>query len=195
MQDRILGDREKALEETYFRQEDAKLLTRLRQYAKLDDIAVALSEKLQIDNIGLLERVKALGITADTASAFFLAPLIQVAWSDGSVTKNEHDKVLLLAHERGIEAGSPADAQLEEWLRIRPSDDIFGTAVDVWKNAFEVLPRVQREERINQVLDACQKVASASGKEVPTLLALGGTVISSEQVTIEAIKAQLSIGG
>ena len=42
----VLSDREKALEESYFRQHDAKLLEKLRQRAGLDDIATALAEKL-----------------------------------------------------------------------------------------------------------------------------------------------------
>ena len=50
MQDRIFGDREKAAEEAYFRQADARLLETLRQKAHLDDIAVALGQKLQVDN-------------------------------------------------------------------------------------------------------------------------------------------------
>jgi hypothetical protein len=42
MQDRIFGDREKAMEEVYFRKEDAKLVEKLRQMAHLDEIALAL---------------------------------------------------------------------------------------------------------------------------------------------------------
>jgi len=98
----LFGDREKAMEANYFRQQDERLLERLRQNAKLEEIAGALAEKLQIDNPQLLERVKALGITVDTAPALFLAPLVQVAWSDGSVSRKEHETVLRLAQQREI---------------------------------------------------------------------------------------------
>ena len=195
MQDRIFGDREKALEENYFRQEDARLLEKLRQNSKLDEIAVALAQKLQVDNNELLERVRALGITPDTAAAFFLAPLVQVAWADGSVTRKEHDTVLRLAHGRTIEPGSPADAQLGEWLRVRPSDELFDTAVEVLKYGFAVLPLKEREERIKRVVDACHEVASASGKGLATLLALGNTVLRSEEATLDAINARLRTHG
>ena len=79
MQDRIFGDREKAMEEAYFRQEDAKLLDKLRHRANLDEIALALRDKLQVDDPDLLQKVRDLGIDADSASAFFVAPLLQVA--------------------------------------------------------------------------------------------------------------------
>ena len=129
----IFTDREKAMEANYFRQQDAKLLERLRKDSSLDEIALALAEKLQIDNPDLLARVRALGVTADTAPAFFAAPLVQVAWAEGSVSKREQEAVLHLARERGIEEGSPAYAQLGEWLAARPADALFDTAVEVIK--------------------------------------------------------------
>jgi hypothetical protein len=187
----LFGDREKAMEANYFRQQDERLLERLRQNAKLEEIAGALAEKLQIDNPELLERVKALGITVDTAPALFLAPLVQVAWSDGSVSRKEHETVLRLAQQREIETGSPAFAQLEEWLRQRPSDKLFDTAVEVLKYGFAVLSPKEREERIKRIVDACHDVAAASGNGLATLLALGNTVESSEEATLDAITARL----
>src|SRR6478736_1769523 len=112
----IFGDREKALEEQYMRQQDAKLLEKLRQSASLDEIAVALAEKLRVDNPELLARAREAGVTAETAAAFFLAPLVEVAWAPGSVGRPEHDTVLDLAQRRGIETDSPAYAQLVAWL-------------------------------------------------------------------------------
>ena len=97
----ILSDREKALEESYFRQRDAKLLEQLRQGAALDDIAVALAEKLQVDKPELLARAREVGITPETAAAFLVAPLVQVAWAEGSVTKQERQTVLRLRTDAG----------------------------------------------------------------------------------------------
>ena len=50
-------ERGRAMEEAYFRQQDAKLIERLHQEAKLEEIAIALAEKLQVDNLELLRRV------------------------------------------------------------------------------------------------------------------------------------------
>jgi len=172
MQDRIFGDREKAMEDSYFRQADAKLLETLRRKANLDDIAVALGQKLQVDNPDLLNRVRELGVTLENAAAFFLAPLVQVAWAGGSVTKAEHDTVLRLARSREVPEESPAYAQLEAWLKNRPDDELFVTAVDVIKQGFSVLPHEEREERIKRILDACHEVAEASGTTLGFVLGL-----------------------
>ncbi|HET9337080.1 MAG TPA: hypothetical protein VFO12_11825 [Sphingomicrobium sp.] len=189
MQDRIFGDREKALEESYFRQEEAKLLEKLRQRASLDEIALALGEKLQVDNAELLERVRTVGVKLDTAPALFLGPLVQVAWADGTVSRKEHQAVLRLAGARGVEEGSPAYAQLEEWLRVRPADELFDVAVEVLKYSFSVLTQAEREDRVKRLLDACHEVASASGKGMATLLALGNTVVPNEQALLDALNA------
>ena len=184
-------ERERAIEETYFRQQDAKLIEKLRQGAKLGELATALAEKLQVDNPDLLLRVKELGVTIDSASAFFLAPLIQVAWAEGSVTKQEHDTVLRLARERGVEVNSPAYAQLIEWLRVRPADAIFDTALEVIKSGVAVLPPEEREERIKRIVQACHEVATASGGGLAKVLGLGSSVSSTEASILDTITSTL----
>ena len=187
----ILGDREKALEDQYMRQQDAKLLEKLRQGASLDEIAVALAEKLQVDNPELLARARDAGVTADTASAFFLAPLVQVAWAENAVGRPEHDAVLRLAQDRGVDAGSPGYAQLEAWLASRPSDALFDAALDVVKAGFAPLSHAEREERIGRVVDACHQVAAASASKVGRYLGITDGVSTAESTIIEAISNRL----
>ena len=97
--------RERAEEEAYFRQEDAKLIARLRQKAQFSEIAHALAEKLHADEPALLERIRMLSVTLDTGAAFILAPLVEVAWADGSVSRAERETILHIAKHRGIAPG------------------------------------------------------------------------------------------
>ena len=191
MDDRIFGDREKALEANYFRQQDAKLLEKLRKGAKLDEIAIALGAKLKVDNPDLLERIRAAGVTADNVEAFFAAPLVQVAWAEDKVTKREAEVVLRLARERGIEETSPSYAQLVEWLKVRPTDALFDTAIEAVKHAFSVLPLKEREERIQRLLEACHKIAEASGNEFAKQLGLGDGVSRVEESVLDTISNKL----
>lgn len=187
----ILGDREKALEDSYFRQQDAKLLKRLREGAALDDIALALAEKLQLDNPELLVQARDVGITPETAAAFLLAPLVQVAWAEGSVSERERSAVLRLALERGIEISSPAYSQLLTWLEVRPPDALFDAALQVLQTGLSVLPLNEREERIARMVDACHEVAAASGSEVARLLGLGDGVSGTEASLLDTIARKL----
>lgn len=196
MQDRIFGDREKAMEEAYFRQEDAKLLKKLQDKAQLDEIALALGEKLQVDNPDLLMRVRQAGVSLDTAPALFLAPLIQVAWAGGSVSRTERQAVLRLAQGRGIAPVSPAYAQLQEWLKKRPPDELFDTAVEVIKYGFSVLPPDERERRITTLVGACHEVAEASGSTLSFVLGLKNvmgfkSVDDSEAAMLDLIATRL----
>ena len=191
MSDRIFSDREKAMEADYFRKEEARLLEKLRQNAKLDEIAEALRDKLAVDNPDLLAAVRDLGITADTAAAFFLAPLVQVAWAEGKVRKDEHAAVLKIAHDRGVEPNSPAEQQLKEWMASRPSDELFEAAIEVIHAGFSVLPGNERHERIERIVDACRIVAEASGSEIAHQLGLGTGVSRSEATLLDKISNRL----
>ena len=188
--DHILGDREKAMEDGYFRDQDAKLLKMLRDRAQLDEIAKMLGEKLRVDDPALLMKVRELGITLQTAPAFFLAPLVQVAWAEGRVLKDERGMVLVLARQRGIAPDTPAYTQLEEWLKVKPSDALFDTAVEVLRLGFSVLPPDEREERIKDVVRACRDVAEASGA-LGRLLGLGDGVSAVETAMLDRLARML----
>lgn len=195
MEKGIFTDREKALEANYFRQHDAKLIERLRSESTLSEIGIALAEKLNVDNPDLLARVRALGVTVETAPAFFLAPLVQVAWAEGAVSRAEQETVLRLARERGIAEDSPAYAELNKWLAERPADALFDTAVEVLKAGFAVLPRKEMDERIQRIVDACHKVAEASGSRLGRLIGLDDGVSHTEASMLDMINKKLRFLG
>jgi len=187
----IWADREKAMEANYFRQQDQKLIEKLRAGAMLDEVAEAVRDKLNVDNPELLERVRALGISADTAPAFLLAPLVQVAWGGDSVTRGEREMVLRHGRERGVEDGSPAQAQLLQWMEVRPNDSLFETSIEVIKYGLAVLPRYEQEERIKRLIDACHDVAKASGSKISWVLGLFEGINSSEASELDRITKAL----
>lgn len=184
----IFKERERSLEEEYFRKQDAKLLEKLRERDRLEAIATALAEKLQADDPALLRRVLDLGATAETGPAFLLAPLVQVAWAEGKVTDAEREEVLRIAEERGIEAGSAAHAQIEAWLRARPPDEVFDVALAALKVGLSVLPPDERAERVKRIVDGCREVAQASGG-LSRLLGFASGVSTEEESMLEAITA------
>src|SRR5262245_62024524 len=156
-------DREKGLEEDYFRKSDAKLLEKMREKARLDEIAAELAKTLQCENPELLDRVIELGVAPGTGAALLLAPLVQVAWAEDKVTDPERETVLRLAATRGVESGSPAEGELREWLVKRPSDALFQVAIDVIKAGLSHLTPKERDDRIGEYVLACEKVSEASG--------------------------------
>ena len=185
----IFRERQRGEENAYFRQQDAKLIAKLRQKAQLSEIAHALADKLQADEPALLERIQKLGVTLDTGSAFILAPLVEVAWVDGEVSHAERDTILHIAKQRGVEPGSADYRQLLDWLAHRPSDEVFHTALEAIRIGLSVLPPDESEKRIATMIKACEDVAQAAGW-IDQLFHLD-RFSSSESAVIAAIRRQL----
>src|SRR6185295_3396756 len=178
MSEDVFKERGRSFEEEYFRKHEAKLIAKLRERGRLEEISEALAMKLQIDNPDLLRRIMALGVTIETGPAFLLAPLVQVAWAEGAVTDRERATVLRLATERGIEQTSPAYEQLDVWLSQRPVDARFDAAIETIKSGLSVLTPEDRADRIGRIVEACHEVADASGG-LSRLIGMGG--VSNEE--------------
>src|SRR5262245_33062351 len=108
----LLKQRGRGEEADYFRRADDKLIQKMRERARLTEVAQALAAKLRVDDAELLRRVAALGLDHETGPAILLAPLVQVAWAEGHVSEAERAVVLELAASRGIVAGSPPQVKL-----------------------------------------------------------------------------------
>jgi hypothetical protein len=185
----IFRDRARGEEEAYFRQQDARLIAKLRQKAQLSEIAHALADKLDADEPALLERIQKLGVTLDTGSAFILAPLVEVAWVDGDVSDAERDTILHIANQRGVAPGSADYRQLLDWLAHRPSDELFRTALEAIRIGLSVLPPDESEQRIATMIKACADVAQA-GDWIDQLFRLD-RASASESAVIAAIRDHL----
>src|SRR5689334_4348165 len=184
-------DRERGEEAEHFRREDAKLIEKMRARARVGEIAEALAAKLRVDDAELLRRVKDLGLDQETGPAILLAPLVQVAWAGGSVTEAERRKVLELGESRGVTPGTPVYDQVVQWLRERPSDALFETAMEVMRLGFAVLPEQERNERIKELVAACRQVADASGGGLAWLFGIGEAVAPDESRVLDEITKQL----
>ena len=187
----IFEDRKRGFEADYFQKQDAKLLEKMRERARLQDVAQALADKLRIDNAELLRRVVDLGLKHETGAAILLAPLVQVAWAEGKVTNQERDVIFEIAASRGIESGSPPHAQLVQWLQERPPDELFETAMEVMKAGLSVLTPEERTERVHALVEACNRVAEASGGGLSKLLGVGSGVTGEESAILDAITTKL----
>ena len=186
----IFRDRERGEEGAYFRQQDARLIAKLRQKAQFSEIAHALAEKLHADEPELLERIQKLGVTLDTGSAFILAPLVEVAWIDGDVSRAKRDTILHIAEQRGVTPGSADYRQLIDWLDHRPSAELFRTALEAIRIGLSVLPPDEAEERIATMIKACEDVAQSEGW-IAELLQLD-SISRAESEVITAIRQHLS---
>ncbi len=123
MGNEFLGDRRKALEEEYFAKHNRALLERLRAANETNPTLPGASGIAANDDI---EQPTVIGTDSKSLAALSLAPLVAMAWADGSVDGTERSLVLSWAAELGL---SPRDASyqlLESLLAKPPTPELLG---------------------------------------------------------------------
>lgn len=158
-----LHDRGRALEDAYFHKKDQELVEKLRQKAAAVEAQRALGATTGLTDPDLLKELDDLGFTPETIGLLPLVPVLQMAWAEGGVTPRERDLVETLANARGIAPGSPADAQLMDWLANRPSDRLFEGAIRLVRALLAAGSDVVADLSAHDLVKYCESVASVSG--------------------------------
>jgi hypothetical protein len=155
--------RGRALEEEYFRRREQDLMEKLRRRAAAEAERQRLGEQAGVADEEILQDLQELGYTPETVMLLHLVPLVQMAWAEGGVSDSERALIVEAARARGIEAGSPADRQLAEWLTSRPSERLFERTLRAIRAFLQPRPAAEREAIRRELLSDCAAIASASG--------------------------------
>ena len=184
-----LKDRRKALEEEFFRKENARLAAELRLKRMTEEAKAEMSRACGIEDQAVLDKLVELGIGADTLAAMTLVPLVEVAWADGKMDAKERTAILQGAEAAGIEAGTPSHALLEDWLVNRPPPRLLGAWRDyVGALCDEMLPE-NRLKLKNEVLGRARTGAEAAGG----FLGLGDKVSREEKQVYEILETAFKV--
>ncbi|TWU30547.1 hypothetical protein [Novipirellula artificiosorum] len=174
------------LEETFFRDLDAMLISRLHAEAESPQGRERLVGSIGVNDEVLLEELTALGVTAEGLIAVQLVPLILVAWADPKIEQEERRSMMREAEKLGIVVGSVPSVLLEEWLRKHPPREIL----DAWKRYVRsILVKMTPETRhkfIELTREQMTRIAEASGGRFGF-----GTVSTREQQMIRGLTEML----
>ncbi len=169
-------------EERYFLVKEIELRAWWRRH--LEEKAKEIAERRKVarhvgvDDEQVVSRIRELGFDGQNARVLHLIPLIEVAWADGSISKNEREIVLAAADKHGIEPGTEAAVLLTSLLEQRPSDIVLEELLEVLKEVLHA-----KDLHPVSILDACLQVAEASGG----VLGFGNPISSEERKLIEQI--------
>ncbi len=181
------GGTQRAKEEDFFHKRDRELVERLRAEAEAGIALRQLGEITGIADEALLRDLQRLGFSQQTARLLELAPLVLVAWSDGSIAPQERTQIIQVARLHGVEEGAPGYGQLAGWLEVRPPEELFQVTSRALRAVLEALPAEERENRRRALITHCTQVAAVSGG----FLRLGSKISASEQLVIRQIAEQL----
>jgi hypothetical protein len=127
-----------------------------------------------------------MGFDRNTVVLIFLVPLLEVAWSDGSVSDDEREGVLRAARAQGVGEGTAAHEKLMSWLATRPDPVLFQRALLVVRDILRFQTQANRGDTASRLVAACEAVAEASGG----FLGLG-KVSSEERGALRRIAAAI----
>ncbi|MGE0223540.1 MAG: hypothetical protein AB7S57_09785 [Acetobacteraceae bacterium] len=185
MSDEFLGDRRAALEEAFFAKQNQAMLQKLRETDDTKQQRDALSAASGITDPAVLEKLAALGISADTLAALSLVPLVAVAWADGSLDERERRSAFSKAADAGLHSGTVSHQIFERWLAEKPSPALLGA----WKDYAEALAasmddRARRDFR-QDILSRARAVAESAGG----FLGTGKKVSAQEEKVLRDLEA------
>lgn len=163
MSDEFLGDRKKALEESFFAKQNAKLVEKLRSERAQAERVQALKSASQINDLQLLQSLVDLGLDAASWAALSLAPLVEVAWADGAISPKERDAILAAAADQGVAPGSPGRALLESWLDTRPQASLFAAWGEYATVLAAKLGTAERAALRSEIVERARRVAQSAG--------------------------------
>ncbi|MBD0274628.1 MAG: hypothetical protein ICV73_22195 [Acetobacteraceae bacterium] len=177
MSKEFLRDREHALEEVFFAQQDQALLRRLKEADEKKSKKEALAAASGVTDDSVLEKLVGLGVDASTLAALTLAPLVLVAWADGEVDARERAAVLSAAAEVGVEENGAGRQLLDRWLATRPPPQLIAAWTDYIRAISPQLDEAAKRQLKSDLLDRAHKVAGAAGG----LLGVGSRTSSTEK--------------
>ena len=188
MSQEFLGDRKKALEDSFFAKETEKLRRELLEKEAEKATKESLSEVSGISDDIVLEHLIALDIRSDTLAALSLVPLVEVAWADGSVDDNERDAILAASEATGLSRGSASGQLLDSWLTERPGREVLAA----WKEYVGALSSTlsvdAKHALKGELIGRARSVAEASGG----FLGLGSKVDKTEQAVLDDLEQAFS---
>jgi hypothetical protein len=162
MPDEGFTDRARAAEDDYFRKKDLELIQKMKQASAAEQGRRELAARLAVSNPEVLEELGALGFTPETVALLPFVPIVQTAWAEGGVSPEERKLIVDLARARGIDAGSPGDRLLSDWLAHRPSAEVFARAMRLIRAILDA-GGVSGGLTADDVIQASETIAAASG--------------------------------
>lgn len=180
-----LRDRGRDLEDEFFHREDQRLIERLNELKAIETTREALSKATGITKPAVLDRLMALGIRAETVTALFMVPLVEVAWADGTLDTKERRAILDRTGDSGIVGGSTEYALLEAWLDRRPDPKLLAAWTHLVQGVCEQLGQDEAARLKAGLLERARTVAGASGG----VFGIGSKVSNAEAAVLAQLEA------
>ncbi|HAJ78935.1 MAG TPA: hypothetical protein DCO75_04120 [Fibrobacteres bacterium] len=176
----------KHLEDSFFENEDKKLIENLRAMQKMKKNRESLSAVSGIKNDAVLEKLVSLDVRPETLASLCMAPLVEVAWADGNIDESEKAAILSGAEKNGVKKDSIDYSLLKQWLAHKPSSELLDAWTVYIKGLCEQLDKEEKNNFKSSIMDNAKKVAEASGGLLG--LGIGNKISKSEKEMLDRLE-------
>jgi hypothetical protein len=159
-----LAERERALEEAFFRKENERLLEAMRERQAREEQFEGLAEVLGIHAREIIDPLLDLGLREENVTALILAPLVSIAWADRQLDNEERRTILKTEHELGIDPESKAGELLARWLDHRPHESLLPAWAAYVGELCKVLGAEERTRLRDDTVQRAHGIANAIEK-------------------------------
>ena len=182
----IFAERERWLEEEYFRKQNQLLVEKMRQRQAQEDDRRRLAEITGLKDEDAVTALQELGYSSETVELLHMLPLVEVAWSGGAITDKHRQAITKIARARGIAEYSESDKKLAQWMDEKPSEHLFEASLQTTRLMLEALPPEEREHSRDDLLAHCNQIAHAIYGRI-----WGHEIIHDEEMMIARIAEEL----
>ena len=139
-----------------------------------------LAEVSGIKDEAVLKKLVALNIHAETVASLAMVPLVEVAWADGKIDKEERD-ALLKVSAGGDMFGRIDRSLLEQWLTHKPKPELLVAWEHYTAELCKVLSEPERLALRQQIMSRAEAVAKSAGG----FLGLTSKISAEEHAVLE----------
>ena len=172
------------LDDLFFMKEDQKLIDKLKEMKKLKETKEALSNVSGIKNEHILQKLVELDVRPETLASLSFIPLVEVAWADGNIDKEEVQKILATSEKMGFKKGSSEHEILSQWMTHKPPKELLDAWIHYINGLCEKLSDKEKIDLKKELLTNVRSIAMASGG----FFGLGSKVSKSEADVIEKLE-------
>jgi len=178
-----LKTRARSLEDSFFVNNDKKLIENLKKMKEMEETIKSLQEVSGIKNKKFLEKLVKLEIPPHVLASLKVIPLVEVAWADGNVDEKEKEVIMgIIKKEKYL--GKIDTELLESWLSMKPERKLLDAWINYIKGLCSQLSKEESNILSEGILGHLKDVAAASGGFLGI-----GKISASEQKAIEKLES------
>ncbi len=180
-----LHERGQALEDSFFRDRDQKLIQKIKTEMKAEHDRSALAATTGISDTSVIDQLIEQNITPESLASMALIPLVAVAWADGRMEDDERDAILKATEQSGISPDQASYELVSSWLVHRPQDELLDSWKEYVRALKENLDAAAVKELKKSVIKRATDVADAAGG----FMGFGNRISKVEQQVIDELAA------